>query len=264
MKKKKVWFNRMITGLLIFYLILPILATFIYSIATEWSTTVLPAGYTLNWYKSLFADIRLWYALGRSVIVSVIPIIISLFALLTALFVISVYLPKYEKLLQAVVLMPYVIPGVVLAISLIRVYDTTLGGTVWLLIFAYSVLVLPYMYQGIRNSLRTLNVKQLVEACELLGASKNQAFTKVVIPNILPGIKISILLSFSTLFGEFALVNLLIGGSFETVQMMLYNFLKESGHISSALVITYFTIVLIISYIAIKLSKSIEIEKVQG
>lgn len=261
--KKKMWLHKTIIGVLMIYLLLPIIATFVYSIATEWYKTILPPSYTLNWYKSLFSDTRFWYAMGRSLFVSIVPIIISLVAVMLALFVVTVYLPKYEKLFQTIVLLPYVIPGVVLAIALIKLFSNTLGNSVWLLIFAYSVFILPFMYQGIRNSLRNINIKQLVEACELLGATKVQAFTKVVVANIMPGIKVSILLSFSTLFGEFTLINLLMGGRFETIQIMLYKMLRESGNIASALVITYFSIVLVISYIGLNLSKSIQIQKVQ-
>lgn len=261
--KKKMWLHKTIIGVLMIYLLLPIIATFVYSIATEWYKTILPPSYTLNWYKSLFSDSRFWYAMERSLFVSIVPIIISLVAVMLALFVVTVYLPKYEKLFQTIVLLPYVIPGVVLAIALIKLFSNTLGNSVWLLIFAYCVFILPFMYQGIRNSLRNINIKQLVEACELLGATKVQAFTKVVVANILPGIKVSILLSFSTLFGEFTLINLLMGGRFETIQIMLYKMLRESGNIASALVITYFSIVLVISYIGLNLSKSIQIQKVQ-
>jgi putative spermidine/putrescine transport system permease protein len=261
MMKKKIGLHITIMGLLVFYLLLPIFATFINSIASEWYKTVLPPSYTLNWYKTLFSDSRFWFAIGRSLIVSVLPIIISLAAVLSAIFIIIIYLPKYEKLLQGIVILPYVIPGVVLAIALIRLYSFILGNSVLLLILAYSVFILPYMYQGIRNSLRTINVTQLIEACELLGSTKNQAFRKVIIPNIMPGIKVSVLLSFSILFGEFVFVNLLLGGSFETIQIMLYQLLKESGHISSALVVTYFSIVLIVSYSALKLSSNSQNEK---
>lgn len=260
---KRMWLHKTVVGLLMLYLVFPIAATFVYSIATEWYRTVLPPDYSLKWYEGLFSDTRFWEAMGRSLFVSIVPIIISLVAVLLVLFVVTVYLPKYERLLQSIVLLPYVLPGVVLAIALIKLFSNTLGNSIWLLIFAYSVFILPFMYQGIRNSLRNINVKQLVEACELLGATKIQSFTKVVIANIIPGIKVSVLLSFSTLFGEFALVNLLIGGRYETIQIMLYKMLRESGHISSALVTTYFAIVLVISYIGLNLSKSTEVEKSQ-
>ena len=40
----------------------------------------------------------------------------------------------------------------------------------------YVISILPYMYQGTRNSLRNVNARQLLDAAELLGASKMQAF----------------------------------------------------------------------------------------
>ncbi|WZL73984.1 ABC transporter permease subunit [Clostridiaceae bacterium 35-E11] len=264
MKKKTLWMHRGIVGLLIGYLLLPILVTFLYSVATAWYHSILPEGYTLKWYGMLFSNMRFWEALGRSFLVSIIPIVLCLMMMLLAIFAISIYFPQYEKLLQSVVLLPYAIPGVVLAISLIRLYATSLGNSIGLLVFAYTIFIIPYMYQGIRNSLRTINIGKLVEAAELLGATKIQAFKMVILPNILPGIQISMLLSFSVLFGEFTFVNLLLGGNYETVQMYLYKMLSESGHVSSALVVTFFTIVLIISYIVLRLTKSIEVKKVHG
>ena len=58
-----------------------------------------------------------------------------------------------------------------------------------------------------------------MEAAEIFGANQMTAFRKVILPNILSGILVSGLLSFSILFGEFVLVNLLVGGSYETVQI---------------------------------------------
>jgi putative spermidine/putrescine transport system permease protein len=110
------------------------------------------------------------------------------------------------------------------------------------------------MYQGIRNSMRTVSAPQLMEAAELLGASKATAFRKVIIPNLLPGIVVSILLSISVLFGEFVLTNLLVGGQFETIQIYLYRRLSESGHLSSAVVITYFVFILLLSGLFLRIS----------
>ncbi|MNJ50686.1 hypothetical protein D3C77_459690 [compost metagenome] len=57
----------------------------------------------------------------------------------------------------------------------------------------------------------------------------------------------SILLSFSVLFGEFVLTNMLVGGQIETVQIYLYTRLAESGHLASTIAILYFVFILIIS-----------------
>ena len=111
------------------------------------------------------------------------------------------------------------------------------------------------MYQGIRNSLRNINVVELVQAAEILGASKTQTFLQVILPNILSGIIVSSLLSFSMLFGEFVMTNFLVGGRFETVQIYLKRLMDTSGHMASAIVISYFLFILIITSIAIKISK---------
>ncbi len=246
---------RIMMGLLLFYLLLPLVVTFVYSIATEWYRTVLPPSYTFKWYIQLFTESRFWLAMGRSVFVSIMPIILNLGIVLVAIFAVVVYLPKYERFLQAIVFLPYAIPSVVLSIAFLRLFSGFSGPSVWLLILAFSVLILPQIYQGIRNSMRTINMKQMIEAATMLGASRFQSFGLVIVPNILPGIKVSALLSFSVLFGEFALTQVLLGGYYETIQMMLYKYSKLSSHLSSAIVISYFSIVLLITYFALKLSK---------
>ena len=64
----------------------------------------------------------------------------------------------------------------------------------------------------------------------------------------------STLLSFSTLFGEFVVANLLIGGSFETIQIYLYLLMKQTGHLSSAIVVIYVFIMTLICGLLMKLS----------
>ena len=242
-------------ALLMVYLLLPLVMTFIYSIASEWYKTVLPPDYTLKWYVELFTEPRFWLAMGRSLFVAIMPVFLNLAIILSTIFVVAVYMPKQERLLQGIVFLPYAIPSVVLSIAFLRMFASSFGPSVWLLILAFSVLILPQMYQGIRNSMRTLNMKEMLDVAIVLGASRFQAFRFVIVPNIMPGIKISMLLSFSILFGEFALTQILLGGYYETIQMMLFKYFKLSSHVASAIVVTYFLIVLITTYCALRLSR---------
>ncbi|MGL4533647.1 MAG: ABC transporter permease, partial [Fusobacteriaceae bacterium] len=100
---------------------------------------------------------------------------------------------------------------------------------------------------------------ELIESANILGATTSQAFFKIIIPNISKGLTVSMLLTFSILFGEFLLVNMLVGGRFQTVQMYI-NSVKSgySGHFSSALVITYFMILLITTGLAFFISRERE------
>ena len=258
MKEKKA-LHRFAIALMFLYLFMPLIATFLYSIATDWYDTVLPKGLTFSWYVKLFQDVRFVAALGRTLFACSVAVGLNIAVMVVSLFIVSLYLPKLERLLQAFVMLPYAIPGVIGAVGLIKVYSSgplAISGTVWLLIGAYFVVILPYTYQGTRNSMRTVDLPQLVSAAELLGASKPKAFFKVVLPNILPGVMVSALLSFSVLFGEFVLTNLLVGGYYETVQIYLMRRMRESGHLSSTVVISYYLFVFCLSWIALKLGQN--------
>lgn len=258
MKSNKL-FHGSVATIVMIYLFIPLIATFLYSIATDWYRTILPEGYTLAWYQELFTDPRFLQALQRTLLVCLIAICISIGVMVPTIFIVTVYFSRWERVLQGLVMLPYAIPGVVAAVGLIKLYSSgpiVLSGSIWILVGAYFVIVLPYMYQGIRNSMRTIDAIRLVEAAELLGASRMQAFWKVIFPNILTGIIVSTLLSFSTLFGEFVLANLLVGGHYETMQIYLIRRMEESGHLTSAIVVTYFILLFALSGAVMRLGKS--------
>jgi putative spermidine/putrescine transport system permease protein len=251
-------FSNLLLLIVMLYLIFPLIATLLYAIANEWQNTILPKSWSLHWFQDLFTDVRFGASLQRTLIVCFVSVALNLLVLFPTIFIVVVYYPKWERVLNLIALLPYAIPGVVAAVGLIKLYSSgplSISGTIWILIGAYFVTILPYMYQGIRNSLRTVRAVELMDAAELLGASKWQAFYKVIIPNVLSGITVSILLSFSILFGEFVLTNLLVGGQFETIQIYLYRRMTESGHLASAVVIVYFVLILLLSGFILKLSK---------
>ncbi|MGG0176804.1 ABC transporter permease [Gottfriedia acidiceleris] len=255
--KSSATFFKIIVGLLVIYLLIPLVGTFLFSIAGKWDHTILPESYTINWYIELFQDGRFFDAFQRTLFLIVITVSLSVIIMLPTIFIITVYFRKFEGILQAIAMLPYGIPPIVGAVGLIKLYSNgplQISGTPWILIGAYFITILPFMYQGIRNSFRTLNAVQLVDAAELLGATKLQAFWTVVLPNIISGILVSSLLSVALLFSEFAFANLLVGGRFETLQIYLGDKLNSSGHLTSAIVITYYLVILLLTGTVLKLS----------
>lgn len=94
---------------------------------------------------------------------------------------------------------------------------TIFSNRMVMLVCIYSISILPFVYQGIRNNLHGINVTQLLEAVELLGTGKFYAFVRIVLPSMLSGILVSSLLALSTVFGDFAII---AGNKFEIVQML--------------------------------------------
>jgi len=240
---------------LLLYLFLPILATMLYAFATNWNKTVLPEGLTFKWIAALFQDSSFIEAFGRSVLLSGGAVLLALLLIVPAIFVVVLYFPKYEKWIQGAVVMVYAFPGVILAVGLIRAYAHIGVPMILAVLGAYVISILPYIYQGTRNSLRNVNARQLIDAAELLGASKAQAFSKVLLPAVYPGLFAGALLSFSVLFGEFVLINLVVGSRFETVQIYLMKKLSTSGHIASSVVFVYLVLMGILTFIISMLTK---------
>lgn len=235
--------------LLVGYLLLPVLATMLYAFATKWNKTILPEGLTLKWLATLFRDTDFIQAFGRSVLLAGGAVSIALLVIVPAIFVIVLYFPKYEKWIQMAVVMVYSFPGIILAVGLIRVYSKIGIPMIFVVLGAYVVGILPYIYQGTRNSLRNIDAKRLLDAAQLLGASKRQAFTKILLPTVYPGLFAGALLSFSVLFGEFVLINLVVGSRFETVQIYLMKKLSTSGHIASAVVFIYLVLMGLLTFV---------------
>ncbi|EZP75197.1 spermidine/putrescine ABC transporter permease II [Parageobacillus genomosp. 1] len=256
--KSSMAIHRWIVGIVIIYLLIPLFATLLFSLAGKWDHTMLPETFTLKWYSELFQDERFFLALERTLFLIAGSVGISVVLMVPTIFIVTVYFGKWERLLQGIAMLPYGIPPVVGAVGLIKLYSSgpvPISGTPWILIGAYFVIMMPFMYQGIRNSMRTVNAKELVHAAELLGATKFQAFRKVVLPNIMSGILVSTLLSIAMLFGEFAFANLLVGGRYETIQIYLYQQLNQSGHLASAVVITYYSFILLITWVILRMKK---------
>ncbi|MGE7985704.1 ABC transporter permease [Lysinibacillus fusiformis] len=235
--------------LLVGYLILPVLATMLYAFASKWNKTILPEGFTLKWFFTLFQDSDFIQAFGRSVLLAGGAVSIALLVIVPAIFVIVLYFPTYEKWIQMAVVMVYSFPGIILAVGLIRVYSQIGIPMIFVVLGAYVVGILPYIYQGTRNSLRNIDARQLLDAAQLLGASKRQAFTKILLPTVYPGLFAGALLSFSVLFGEFVLINLVVGSRFETVQIYLMKKLSTSGHIASAVVFIYIVLMGLLTFV---------------
>lgn len=168
-------------------------------------------------------------------------------------FVIYVYHPRWMWVLDVLVIASFSVPAVISAMSLMSAYS---GLGIPMLIFvigAYIVSGFPLIQLGTRNSLRAVRADTLMESAEILGATKFEAFMKVILPNIRNGVIASALFRFSTLFGEFGILNLLVGGSFPNIQIFLRQNMTRSGHYTSAIVVSYFFIVTVLTVIGLNL-----------
>ena len=251
-------YHRVVVWLLFLILLLPLAGTLLYSLSTSWSATILPDGLTFKWYLALWSDARFLAAFGQSLLVCLGALLLAVVLILPLLFVVHYHFPKLDGVMNILILLPFAVPPVVSSVGLLQVYGSgplAMVGTPWILIGCYFTVALPFMYRAITNNLQAINLRDLMDAAHLLGASTWRAAFMVVLPNLRKGSMVSVFLSFSFLFGEFVFANLLVGSRYETLQVYLYNMRNDSGHFTSALVISYFMFVLLMTWAANRLNK---------
>lgn len=258
MHKHKRTFDRAVVTTVVGLMLIPIVATLVYSLSSRWGATILPDGFTLDWYIKLLSDQRFLDAFGRSLFICLSALLLSVVLVLPAIFVVFYYFPKLDKVMNMLILLPFAVPPVVSSVGLLQLYadsEIALVGTPWILVGTYFTIALPFMYRAIANNFAAIHLRDLMDAAHLLGASTTQAFLLVVLPNLKKGLMASLFLSFSFLLGEFVFANILVGTRYETLQIYLYNMRQTSGHFTSALVMTYFLFIFLLTWLASRFSR---------
>ncbi|BBB49777.1 ABC transporter permease [Pelolinea submarina] len=258
-KKEKVrpgaWQIILIAGFL-FYMFIPIISTYLFSVATRWDRTILPEGYTLEFYGKTFEASYFLSSLRNSIILSVSTIFVSLVLIVPTTYWVHVRLPQAKPILDMLMILPFGIPTVVLALALVQVYNPTpLGHSPVLLIGAVFIYSMPFMYRPISNALNAIDAQTLTEAGQSLGATTGQVLLKVIIPNIFAGIISGSLLVFATVFAEFTLTKLILGARFKTFPLLLVEYTRINGNIAAAFSVISFTIAWLVSILILWVGK---------
>lgn len=252
MKKKSYVAPFMLVAIMV-YLLIPLAVTLVYSVFEKW-TDIVPEQFSLQNYAALFQDPAFLACILRTVLICIFPIASSILLVLLALFVTTVYFPRLEKYVQIICMIPYTIQGVILSVSILSAYvasPTILSNRLVMLFGAYSIIILPYIYQGIKNGMAAVHVNTLLEAAEMLGASRLYAFFRIIVPNIFSSIIVSSLLAVGIIFGDYVLVRNLTGTSFQNMQIYLYQTMKSDSTKASAVFVVIMLITLLITSVTL-------------
>ena len=165
-----------------FYFFLPLVATLQFS---------LQARPPLAGYTDSLSSPDFWTSLGYSFVIGIITIVVSIVLIVPTAYWVRLRVPRARPYVEFVTLMPFVIPPIILVFGFIRVYSrppltltyTDLGNNI-LLVAAYVVLSLPYMYRAVDTGLRAIDVRSLTEAGQSLGSGWFTILTRVIFPNL--------------------------------------------------------------------------------
>ena len=249
MTVRGLWRPVVLTAFVLF-MVIPLVATFLFSVSTRWDRTIWPEGFTLAWWAKVTARSGFRETLVNSLAVSLVTVIGAVLLVTPAAYWARLRAPRAQPWIELLAIVPFGLPGVVLALGLLRFYANVpvpLVNTPAILVAAYLVLTLPFMFRSIVNALDAIDARVLTEAAHSLGAGSVRSLVFVIAPNIVPGILNGSLLVFSTVFAEFTLANLLVGSRFKTFPIFLVEFTRFDARQASALAVMSFLIAWILS-----------------
>lgn len=194
-------------------LVLPVATLVLVSFAREgnWTTQTFPTAYTVANYVKIFSDSRASEVFLNSLSMSAI----AAGAALVWSFCVAGLLARkggrrWKRLLSWLILVPWALPGTVVAISIAEAYgrpSALLGsfilvGTFWILPVVYFLRFMPLVVRAVQASLEQID-SALDEAAASLGARWWQRFTRVTLPLVWPGAIAGTLLAFVIALGEY-------------------------------------------------------------
>lgn len=196
-----VWF---ILGVI--YFLTPLIATLNFSLRMKKGVLSLMA------YEKVFQDPAFVKAFVFSAEMALFTILVSIILIVPTAYWVQLRLPRIRPLIDLITMLPFVIPAVVLVFGLIRTYGRPplqLTASPFLLVMAYVVLGLPYMYRAVDNGLRAMDVRALTEAAQSLGASWFTIIARIILPNLRSALLSGMFLTFAIVIGELTIASLL-------------------------------------------------------
>ena len=228
---------RVICGLILFFLIMPILVIIPlsfnagdYFTFTKEMLALDPAGYSLQWYQDFFTNPNWQGAVRNSVNISIFSTLIATtLGTLAALGLSQAQMPA-KSAIMALLLSPMIVPLIISAAGMYFFYSRVgLQGTLIGVILAHAALGTPFVVITVTATLVGFD-RSLIRAALGLGASPFTVLRRVIVPIILPGVVSGALFAFITSFDEVVVV--LFVGSFEqrTIPWQMFSGIRE--HIS--------------------------------
>ena len=225
--------NRFLTILMFIFLYLPMAVLVVASFNTGKNITQFE-GFTLQQYVRLFQDDKLLGLLGNSLLIAVLSsLIATVFGTFSAVGINNLK-PRMRNFVMGLTNIPMTNPDIVTGVSLsllfVFVGSNLLGHkeslNFWTLLIAHVTFSLPYVILNVMPKLRQMD-SSLTDAAMDLGCTPRQAFFKVTLPEIMPGIIAGGIMAFTMSLDDFVISYFVTGTGFITLPVEIYSYTKK-------------------------------------
>ena len=225
--------NRIITALIFVFLYIPMAVLVVASFNSGRDITEFE-GFTLQQYVRLFQDDSLLQLLGNSLLVSILASLLATAFGTIAAVGINGLRPKMRRVVMSLTNIPMTNPDIVTGVSLSLLFvfvgskmlgqrDSLTFGT---LLIAHITFNLPYVILNVMPKLRQMD-HSLTDAAMDLGCTPWQAFYKVNLPEIMPGVVAGGIMAFTMSLDDFVISYFVSGPGFVTLPVEIYSYTKK-------------------------------------
>ena len=226
---EKAWYvvHRTFCGLVLLFLVAPILAVIPLSFNSVPFFTYPMPGFSLRWYQDFFLTDRWQGELYNSIFVAVsVTLLSTVLGTLAALGLSRSNFP-YRNTMMSILISPIVVPVVISAVGMYFFYaDVHLMNTYTALILAHTTLASPFVVITVTATLIGFD-HSLTRAAQGLGAPPLTVFFKVILPLILPGMISGALFAFGTSFDEVVVVLFVASPEQRTLPKVMFSGIRE-------------------------------------
>jgi spermidine/putrescine transport system permease protein len=233
------------------FLYIPLVVVVIFSfndskLNAEW------VGFTLDWYRKLFANDEMLTAAGNSLLIGLVASLVSTVLGTMA----GVALHRYRlRLLPVLVLTPIAIPEILMGVSLL-IFFVLLNFTLGLLsvMLAHIAFCIGFVAIVVRSRLAGMD-ESLTEAARDCGATPWEAFRFVTLPLIMPGVIAGALMAFTLSIDDFVITFFTAGAGVPTLPLTIYTMIKvavtpEVNAVSTLLMLLTLTMIVVAGRLA--------------
>ena len=239
-------------------LYIPILTLILFSFNGSESTASF-TGFSLEWYRKLFSDEAAFVALRNTLILAICSAALS--TVIGTAAAEGIYRMKrkwFKTLVTSVTDVPMMNPDIVTGVSFMLFFAAVVGifkisdyddiGFFAMLI-AHTTFCLPYVILNVLPRINELG-NSLTEAALDLGCTPVQAFFKVKLPNIMPGVISGAVMAFTLSLDDFVISYFVSPSNFQTLPLLIYSMTKKTVKpdmyaLSTLIIVTVFTLLII-------------------
>lgn len=239
--------SKFYVGIIYAFLYLPIAVLIVFSFNDAKSRTVFTE-FTFKWYEKLFTNDIILGAFANTLFVALVAGICAVVLGTLAAIGINAMNQKLQGLLLNVTYLPMINPDIITGVSLMLLFvfiRMELGFTS--LILAHITFNVPIVIFNVLPKLRQLD-RNIYNAALDLGCNPSQAFRKVVLPEIMPGIAAGFLLSITYSFDDFAVSFFTSAADSQTLSVVIYSMvrMKVSPEINALSTIMFVVVLLVL------------------